>query len=77
MEDFGGLDRDVESSPKRWRKIVESSCPEKERLPQDWKNKSSLQKLIILRALRPDRITYTLRYVNEQCTFIFVSIVYH
>ncbi|XP_074510014.1 dynein axonemal heavy chain 11 [Sebastes fasciatus] len=66
MEDFNGLDKDVESSPKRWRKIVESSCPEKERLPQDWKNKSSLQKLIILRALRPDRVTYTLRNFVEE-----------
>ncbi|XP_049903056.1 dynein axonemal heavy chain 11 [Epinephelus moara] len=67
MEDFSGLDKDMESSPKRWRKIVESSCPEKERLPQDWKNKSSLQKLIILRALRPDRMTYTLRNFVEKC----------
>ncbi|XP_071325394.1 dynein axonemal heavy chain 11 isoform X2 [Trachinotus anak] len=66
MENFSGLDRDMESSPKRWRKIVESSCPEKERLPQDWKNKSSLQKLIILRALRPDRMTYTLRNLAEE-----------
>ncbi|XP_035799351.2 dynein axonemal heavy chain 11 [Amphiprion ocellaris] len=66
MDDFTGLDRDVESSPKRWRKIVESSCPEKERLPQDWKNKSSLQKLIILRALRPDRMTYALRKFVEE-----------
>ncbi|KAM3873375.1 dynein axonemal heavy chain 11 [Diretmus argenteus] len=64
MEQFSGLDRDMESSPKRWRKIVESKCPEKERLPQDWKNKSSLQKLIILRALRPDRMTCTLRQVK-------------
>lgn len=61
MENFSGLDRDIESSPKRWRKIVESTVPEKERLPQDWKNKSSLQKLIILRALRPDRMTYALK----------------
>uniref|UniRef100_A0A671UPK5 Dynein axonemal heavy chain 11 n=1 Tax=Sparus aurata TaxID=8175 RepID=A0A671UPK5_SPAAU len=66
MADFSGLDRDVESSPKRWRKIIESRCPEKERLPQDWKNKSSLQKLIILRALRPDRMTYTLRNFVEE-----------
>ncbi|KAM4581026.1 dynein axonemal heavy chain 11 [Odontesthes bonariensis] len=66
MEDFSGLDRDMESSPKRWRKIVESSCPENERLPQDWKNKSSLQKLIILRALRPDRMTYALRTFVEE-----------
>ncbi|XP_028280327.1 dynein heavy chain 11, axonemal isoform X1 [Parambassis ranga] len=66
MEDFSGLDRDIENSPKRWRKIIESSCPEKERLPQDWKNKSSLQKLIILRALRPDRMTYSLRNFVEE-----------
>uniref|UniRef100_A0A672ZPD5 Dynein, axonemal, heavy chain 11 n=1 Tax=Sphaeramia orbicularis TaxID=375764 RepID=A0A672ZPD5_9TELE len=66
MEDFSGLDRDFESSPKHWRKIVESSCPEKERLPHDWKNKSSLQKLIILRALRPDRMSYSLRNFVEE-----------
>lgn len=77
MEDFSGLDRDMESSPKRWRKIVESSCPEKERLPQDWKSKNSLQKLIILRALRPDRMTYTLRWVNDQSTFQLVISVHH
>lgn len=61
MEAFTGLDRDMESSSNRWRKIVESKCPENERLPQDWKNKSSLQRIIILRALRPDRMTYVLR----------------
>lgn len=74
MEDFNGLDKDIESSPKRWRKIVESGCPEKERLPQDWKNKSSLQKLIIFRALRPDRMTYTLRLVIDQRTFVSVAL---
>ncbi|KAM9310019.1 dynein axonemal heavy chain 11 [Pholidichthys leucotaenia] len=66
MKGFSGLDRDMESSPKRWRKIFESTCPEKEILPQDWKNKSSLQKLIILRALRPDRMTYTLKKFVEE-----------
>ncbi|XP_015255846.1 PREDICTED: dynein heavy chain 11, axonemal [Cyprinodon variegatus] len=66
MEGFSGLDKDMESSPKRWRKIVESSTPENEKLPQDWKNKSLLQKLIILRALRPDRLTYALRRFVEQ-----------
>ncbi|XP_077576473.1 dynein axonemal heavy chain 11 [Stigmatopora nigra] len=67
MEEFNGLDRDIESSHKRWRKIVESSFPEKERLPQDWKNKSCIQKLIILRALRPDRVIYTLRDFVGNC----------
>uniref|UniRef100_A0A7N6BNC5 AAA+ ATPase domain-containing protein n=1 Tax=Anabas testudineus TaxID=64144 RepID=A0A7N6BNC5_ANATE len=66
MENFSGLDRDIESSPKRWRKIVESTVPEKEILPQNWKNKSSLQKLIVLRALRPDRMTYALKNFVEE-----------
>lgn len=40
---------------------MESECPERERFPQEWKSKSSLQKLLILRAVRPDRMTYALR----------------
>lgn len=61
MEEFRGLDRDVEGSAKQWRKWVESECPEKEKLPQEWKKKSLIQKLIILRAVRPDRMAYALR----------------
>ncbi|XP_016337659.1 dynein heavy chain 11, axonemal [Sinocyclocheilus anshuiensis] len=65
LDAFTGLDRDVEGSGKRWRKLVESECPERELLPQDWKNKSTLQRLIILRAFRPDRMTYALRNFIE------------
>uniref|UniRef100_A0A3B5A740 Dynein axonemal heavy chain 11 n=1 Tax=Stegastes partitus TaxID=144197 RepID=A0A3B5A740_9TELE len=53
-------------SPKRWKKLVESGCPEKEKFPQEWKGKSSLQKLIMMRALRPDRMTYALRNFVEE-----------
>ncbi|KAK7886266.1 hypothetical protein WMY93_025887 [Mugilogobius chulae] len=66
LDNLNGLDKDLETSPKHWRKIVESCCPEEERLPHDWKNKTSLQKLIILRALRPDRITYALKNFVEE-----------
>uniref|UniRef100_A0A8C2BI93 Dynein axonemal heavy chain 11 n=1 Tax=Cyprinus carpio TaxID=7962 RepID=A0A8C2BI93_CYPCA len=65
-DEFRGLDRDIEGSPKRWKKMVESECPEKEKLPQEWKNKSSLQKLILMRALRPDRMTYAVRNFVEE-----------
>uniref|UniRef100_A0A8C4HI55 Dynein, axonemal, heavy polypeptide 9 like n=1 Tax=Dicentrarchus labrax TaxID=13489 RepID=A0A8C4HI55_DICLA len=41
-DEFRGLDRDIEGSPKRWKKMVESECPEKEKFPQEWKGKSSL-----------------------------------
>ncbi|KAI5108711.1 dynein beta chain, ciliary, partial [Silurus meridionalis] len=65
-DEFRGLDRDIEGSPKRWKKVVESECPEKEKLPQEWKSKSSLQKLILMRALRSDRMTYALRNFVEE-----------
>ncbi|XP_041937573.1 dynein heavy chain 11, axonemal [Alosa sapidissima] len=65
-DEFRGLERDIEGSPKRWKKVVESECPEKEKLPQEWKTKSSLQKLIMMRALRPDRMTYAVRNFVEE-----------
>ncbi|XP_020566647.2 dynein heavy chain 11, axonemal-like [Oryzias latipes] len=65
-DEFRGLDQDIEGSPKRWKKLIESECPEKERFPQEWKGKSSLQKLIMIRALRPDRMTYALRNFVEE-----------
>ncbi|KAM9302491.1 LOW QUALITY PROTEIN: dynein axonemal heavy chain 11 [Morus bassanus] len=66
MDVFRVLDKDVEGSTKRWKKWVDSECPEKEKLPQEWTNKSSFQKLIILRSLCPDRMTYALRNFVEE-----------
>uniref|UniRef100_A0A803TCU1 Dynein axonemal heavy chain 17 n=1 Tax=Anolis carolinensis TaxID=28377 RepID=A0A803TCU1_ANOCA len=67
MEQFHNLDRDIEGSAKRWKKLVESECPEKEKFPQEWKNTSALQQLCMMRALRPDRMTYAVRdFVEEK-----------
>ncbi|CAL8306601.1 unnamed protein product [Boreogadus saida] len=67
MEEFRNLDRDIEGSAKRWQKFAECECPEREKFPQEWKSKTSLQKLCMMRALRPDRMTYAVRdYVAEK-----------
>lgn len=66
MEEFRNLDRDIEGSAKRWKKFVESECPEKEKFPQEWKNKTALQKLCMMRALRADRMTYAVRNFIEE-----------
>jgi len=67
METFQGLDRDIEGSAKRWKKFCESEVPEKEKFPGEWKNKSSMQRLCMLRCLRPDRMLYAIRlFVAEQ-----------
>jgi dynein heavy chain len=66
MIEFKNLDRDIESSAKRWKKFVDSEYPEKEKFPQEWKNKSALQKLCMMRALRPDRMTYAIKSFVEE-----------
>lgn len=61
-----GLDKDIEVSGKRWQQYIDSEAPEKEKLPQEWKNKSPFQRLCIIRALRTDRMTYATKvYVKE------------
>ncbi|XP_035888863.1 dynein heavy chain 9, axonemal isoform X4 [Phyllostomus discolor] len=66
MEEFNNLDRDIEGSAKSWKKFVESECPEKEKFPQEWKNKTALQRLCMMRAMRPDRLTYAMRHFVEE-----------
>ncbi|NXE69982.1 DYH17 protein, partial [Calcarius ornatus] len=66
MEEFTSLENDIESSAKRWKRFVEMEAPENEVLPMDWKNKTALQKLCVLRCLRPDRMTYAIRKFVEE-----------
>ncbi|MGH0142467.1 UNVERIFIED_CONTAM: hypothetical protein FKN15_039347 [Acipenser sinensis] len=66
MDEFRNLERDIEGSAKRWKKFVESECPEKEKFPQEWKNNISLQRLCMMRAIRPARMTYAVRDSVEE-----------
>ncbi|BES91272.1 dynein heavy chain [Nesidiocoris tenuis] len=66
MDEFRNLDKDILGSVKRWKKFAEGESPEKDKFPQDWKNKSAFQRLCILRALRPDRMTYAMRHFIEE-----------
>ncbi|XP_035728185.1 dynein beta chain, ciliary-like [Vespa mandarinia] len=65
-EEFRNLDRDIEGSMKRWKKFVECDYPEREKFPQEWKNKTAIQRLCMLRALRPDRMTYAITAFIEE-----------
>ncbi|XP_077291064.1 dynein heavy chain at 93AB [Arctopsyche grandis] len=65
-EDFRNLDRDIETSSKRWKKLIEMDSPEREKFPQEWKNKTPIQRLCMLRALRPDRMTYAMAAFIEE-----------
>nr|XP_051697525.1 dynein axonemal heavy chain 17 [Oryctolagus cuniculus] len=74
MDEFKNLDNDIEGSAKRWKKLVESEAPEKEIFPKEWKNKTALQKLCMVRCMRPDRMTYAVRnFVEEKMGSKFVE----
>ena len=56
---FSQLEKDIEES-NRWQKWCELEKPEDKdegRLPTDWKHLKDFQRLLILRVLRPDRLT--------------------
>jgi dynein heavy chain len=58
----------------RWRMWAETEKPEEEKLPTDWKNLTNFQKLLILRCLRPDRLTSALEtFVADSIGRFFVS----
>ena len=60
IEEFGNLPDDLVASSKRWREWMELERPEDEPLPGDWKRMPEFDRLLIFRALRPDRVTAAL-----------------
>ncbi|KAI0977659.1 hypothetical protein GJ496_008262 [Pomphorhynchus laevis] len=58
---FSGLDIDVESNSRKWKTFIDSESPETIRLHGEWNNLNDIQRLCIVRALRPDRMVYALR----------------
>ncbi|KAJ3180788.1 hypothetical protein HDU85_003867 [Gaertneriomyces sp. JEL0708] len=74
MEQFRSLSSDIEGGSKQWKKFCELEVPENEKLPQEWKNKSPLQKLCILRCIRPDRMTYAVRnFISQKMGTKFIN----
>ena len=60
------LPADIDGSWKRWKEWVEHEQPETQPLPQEWKRLSGFRQLMIMRALRPDRMTLAiLRWVGD------------
>lgn len=66
LDGFRDLDKEIEGMPKRWKGLINSETPEREKLPGDWKNKNPVQRLCIIRCLRPDRMSYAVRAIIEE-----------
>jgi len=62
IEPFKGLPEDMENSVESWADWNDLPAPELEELPGDWPKKcNDIHKIMLLRAMRPDRVTTALR----------------
>jgi len=57
LEGFENLTNDLVSSAKRFKEWCDLEAPENEKLPLEYKSLPELQKLCLIRCLRPDRMT--------------------
>ncbi len=55
-DSYGSLPADMEGSHKRWKEWYDHEQPESEPLPQEYKRLPGFEQLLIVRALRPDRM---------------------
>uniref|UniRef100_A0A7S2IQH3 Dynein heavy chain n=1 Tax=Haptolina brevifila TaxID=156173 RepID=A0A7S2IQH3_9EUKA len=64
---FAGLPGDMDGSWKRWKEWFDNEQPENEPLPGEWKRLPGFQRLLVMRALRPDRMMLAVKYwVKEE-----------
>ena len=61
IEDYGGLPDDLAASTKRWQEWMDLERPEDDVLPGDWKRMPEFERLLLFKALRPDRLTAAMR----------------
>jgi len=61
--EFAKLPSDIAEAPARFKEWFNHVSPETEKLPLDWSalDKTPLKKLLVLRCMRPDRVTVALR----------------
>ncbi|KAG2769665.1 Dynein alpha chain, flagellar outer arm [Phytophthora cactorum] len=68
LKAFQGLGDAIQNDPDEWRKWFATEDAERQKVPGDFIKLTAFQRLILLRAMRPDRVTNALR------TFILESL---
>lgn len=71
--EFSMLPSDMAEN-NRWMQWCETEKPELEKMPTEWKNLTDFERLLVLRCLRPDRLTASLEmFVADKIGKFFVS----
>ncbi len=70
---FAPLPADMSDS-NRWKVWCDCEKAEDEKMPAEWKNLTNFQRLLVLRCLRPDRLTSALEmFVSQSIGKFFIS----
>jgi dynein heavy chain len=72
---FAGLPQSVRAHINKWKKVYDSPEPHREALPGErWEELPLFQKLLILRAIRPDKVVAAVEdYISEELGEQFVT----
>ena len=75
LDAFKGITDYFKSFHKKFKKIFDSEKPHEENLPGDWNARlNSFQKLLILKAIRPDKIPLALQnFISEKVGKQFIE----
>lgn len=69
-----GLMEDMEQNIKEWKRIYDSAWPHKEILPSPWKFLQTLERMAILRCLRPDKMVPAIQdFICETMGKLFIE----
>ena len=56
LDVFKGFDEDVCRRPDEWKKIFDAAAPQESEYPDGWNELSQLQRMCVLRTIRPDKM---------------------
>ena len=75
FEDFAGFADHFKGHMAEYKKVYDSQAPEEQPLPEPWNSKLSLfQQLLVLRALRPDKLVNAIqRFVEKEMGRRFIE----
>ena len=68
LGNFKGIEAHVAANIEAWEKVYNDPAPQDATLPGDWQKLNSLQKLCVLRCLRPDKCVPALQVTRPAST---------
>ncbi|XP_073915702.1 dynein axonemal heavy chain 3 isoform X2 [Castor canadensis] len=69
-----GLMEHLEQNAKEWKQIYDSVWPHEETFPGNWKFLEGLERMVILRCLRPDKIIPAIReFITEHMGKVYIE----